>query len=453
MGLKGSQVEIVITELKYGGKAVGAYEDLPVITNFGIPGQRQLVKIKRMRQSYIEATTIEIVEQSPLMTDNPCPHWEDCGGCSLQGMPYQQQIELKTNQIKSLFQRNDLEPGNWLPALTSPKIDEYRNKMEFSFGNTYKNGPLTLGMHQRGRRHDVVDTPFCRLVDEDIRKIRSITARFFRDRGILPYHRMTHQGILRHLVVRKAATTGEILINLVTTHQPDLPVEEWKNQLLALSLEGSIEGILWTHNDCVADIVNSDSTQCLFGQASISEQLMNLRFTITPFSFFQTNSHAAALLFNSINEWLTSEDRCVIDLYCGLGTISQMVAKKARHVTGVELVEESVNQARVDSVYNGVKNVDYIAGDVREILHQLPHQPDLLIVDPPRAGIHPKVMDQLLTMGVERFIYVSCNPVSMIENLKQAANCGWHIVKARPIDMFPYTPHVETVVLMSRVEK
>jgi 23S rRNA (uracil1939-C5)-methyltransferase len=451
--LKGNLIYLKITHQEYGGKAVGCYQGQRVVTNQGIVGQVVSAKIKRVRQHSLEAVTQEVLEKSPLETETACPHFDQCGGCSMQGVSYEEQVSMKEEQVRDLFEQHNISSGTWLSSLKSPRIFGYRNKMEFSFGDQCKGGTLNLGMHQRGRRFDVVDTPDCNIIDEDFRLIRTITAGFFREKGIKPYHKMTHEGILRHLVIRKASFTGEILVNLVTTGSSELPVEEWKNALLTLQTQGEIMGILWTRNDCVADTVQCDSLHLLYGQSTLSEKMLGLRFSITPFSFFQTNSFAAELLYKSVIELMELSDQTVVDLYCGLGTISQLLARKASSVTGIELIDEAVSQARIDTLKNGIENCLFIAGDVKEVLSALPAKPDLIIVDPPRPGVNPKAMEELLSLNPGMIIYISCNPKTLVNNIKQALAAGWEIGTIRCVDLFPHTPHLEMVLTLFKADQ
>ena len=453
MKMKGKEIVCRIASLEYGGKALAFHEGWKVYTDHGIPDQLVRVQIRKAKNQKLEARTIEVLERSPLESTNACEHSDLCGGCTLQGVEYFQQVALKTQQVKDLFAQNELKVERWEESACSPEVTGYRNKMEFSFGNEYREGPLTLGMHRRGRRYDVVDTAHCLLVDDDIRSIRQATVSFFRIRGILPYHKITHRGDLRHLVVRKAKYTGEILVNLVTTSQTTLPLGEWKTRLLKLPLEGKIVGILWTCNDSVADVVRSEGVVGLYGPGQMQERLCGLNFTITPFSFFQTNSKAAEILYQLVRDMAAPSRKHVLDLYCGLGTISQILAKEAKKVTGVELDKNALSQARIDSLKNGIDNCQFIAGDVKDTLDQMPEQMDVLVVDPPRPGVHPKAMDDLLGRNASRFIYVSCNPKTLVSNLLQAKEKGWRIEKSCCVDLFPHTPHVECVVLMSRTNK
>lgn len=451
MSLKDSEVNVRVTEQEIGGKAVGYFKGKKVTINHGIKGQLVRIKIKKVKESYLEGAIVKVLEKSSLETEDACPHFDLCGGCSMQGVYYPEQVRLKEEKVRHLFENREIEVGEWLPTVFSRRVYGYRNKMEFSFGNECKDGPLTLGMHQRGKRFDVVDTPWCNLVDEDFRKIRNTTADYFKNMECKPYHKISREGILRHLVIRKGSHTGDILVNLVTTDSKELPVQEWKEQLLSLSLEGNIRGIMWTSNDGVADIVQSDEVTILYGTDTFKERLLGLSFTITPFSFFQTNSFAAEDLYENVLNLIEQEDLEVADLYCGLGTITQLVAKKADHVIGIELIEEAVSQARVDAANNGFSNCEFIAGDVKDVLSNVDIDPDIIIVDPPRPGVHVKVMEDLLAMKPRKFIYISCNPKTLVENIEQSQQISWKVKSVRCVDLFPHTPHVECIVLMSKI--
>ncbi len=452
MSLKGSEINIRLTEQLFGGNAVGCFQGKRVITNHGIKGQLVRIKIKKVKESYLEGTVVEVLEKSCLETEKACPHFEFCGGCSMQGVQYEEQVKLKEEQVRYLFKDKGIEVEEWLPTVLSRRVYGYRNKMEFSFGNEYKEGPLTLGMHQRGRRFDVVNTPQCNLVDEDFRKIRNITADYFKNKAFKPYHKISREGILRHLVIRKGSNTGDILVNLVTTNCKELPVQEWKEQLLSLSLDGNLKGIIWTLNDGVADVVQSDELIILYGASTFKESLMGLTFTVTPYSFFQTNTYGAEDLYINVLKYIEKGDVNVVDLYCGLGTITQLAAQKATHVTGIELIKEAVIQARIDAANNGFTNCEFIAGDVKDVLSSIHIVPDVIIVDPPRPGVHVQAMEDLLEMKPNKFIYISCNPKTLVENVRQSQQFNWEVKSARCVDLFPHTPHLECVVLMSRAD-
>ncbi len=448
---KGQEIELMVEENLYAGKAFGYIDQIKVTTDRGVPGQKLLVRITKRRPEKLEGKTVEVLELSPVETEKACIHADRCGGCTMQGVEYQYQLEMKNNQVKKLFQDKHIVVERWHQPVGSPLQSEYRNKMEFTFGNEHKEGPLTLGMHQRGRRFDIVDTYECRLIDEDLRRIRTFTVNFFRERQLKPYHKISREGILRHLVVRKGYYTGEIMVNLVTKdmNHRDI-IENWAEGLKELKLMGDIKSFLWTINDSVADMVKSDQTVLLQGQSSIAEKLHGITFKITPFSFFQTNSTAANKLYGVIADSVTKSDKTIFDLYCGLGTITQILAKKAENLVGIDIVDEAIQQAKESAMENGLTNCQFISGDVKEQLDHLDEAPDMLILDPPRPGVHPEAMEDLIQMDPAKILYVSCNPKSLVQNLKQATDEGYQIKWVQCVDLFPSTPHVEAVTLLTK---
>ncbi|RQD69751.1 MAG: 23S rRNA (uracil(1939)-C(5))-methyltransferase RlmD [Tindallia sp. MSAO_Bac2] len=447
---KGQEIELVINNSIYGGKAVGYIESHRVITDRGIPGQKLLARVKKRRPGLLEAKTIKVLECSEKETQDACIHAVECGGCSMQGVEYQYQVELKNQQVYNLFRSEGLLVKKWLNPIMSPLQSEYRNKMEFTFGNEYKEGPLTLGMHRRGHRFDIIDTYECRLIDSDFRKLRNLTAEFFRDKQLKPYHKISREGVLRHLVLRKGYYSGEVMVHLITTSEvEETVIREWSSEIVRKNFGGIIKSIFWTKNDSVADAVKSDETILLYGEKNIVEILHGLIFRITPFSFFQTNSAGANVLYDVIKKTVQKTDGQILDLYCGLGTIAQILAQMAESVTGIDIVEEAIEQAKESAVENNIKNCGFIAGDVKEKLHELHGKPDLLVIDPPRPGVHPKAMSDLLYLESERILYVSCNPKTLVKNLKQSVENGYSIEWVQCVDLFPSTNHVEVVTLLT----
>lgn len=367
----------------------------------------------------------------------------------------------------------------------SPTAYEYRNKMEFSFGDAYKGGPLALGMHKRGSFYDLVTVEDCRIVDADYRLILKTVRDYFADRQVSFFHRLSHEGYLRHLLVRKASRTGEILVALVTSSQTpwgadkaDMRPEEsdlagaiaweengrteealidgFRETLLSLEREGRLQGrfsgILHIVNDALADVVRSDRTDILYGQDYFYEELLGLRFKISVFSFFQTNSHSAEVLYETARSYvgdLGGKDKTVFDLYSGTGTIAQLMAHVAGKVIGVEIVEEAVEAARRSAAENGLSNCEFIAGDVLKVLDEVRDKPDVIILDPPRDGIHPKALPKIIAYGVERIVYISCKPTSLVRDLEVFLGNGYVVERAVAVDQFPWTSGVETVVLLS----
>ena len=338
----------------------------------------------------------------------------------------------------------------WEGVKESPVREAYRNKMEFSFGDEYKDGPLALGMHKRGSFHDIVNVTECKIVDEDFRRIIKAVLEFATDTGLPYYHRMRHTGFFRHLLVRKAVRTGEILIDLVTTSEAQLDEARLVEKLTGLSYDGKLAGILHTTNNSLADVVKDEGTKILYGQDYFYEELLGLKFKITPFSFFQTNSLGAEVLYETAREYIgDTNEKVVFDLYSGTGTIAQILAPVAKKVVGVEIVEEAVEAAKENAELNNLDNCTFWAGDVLKVIDELGEVPDLIMLDPPRDGVNPKALMKILNFGVERLVYIACKPTSLARDLEMIQGRGYKVEKISGVDLFPGTVHVETVVLLS----
>lgn len=486
---KGQIREGIVTEVKFPNK--GVVELLPVQGEFAavknvLPGQKISIMINKIRKGKAEGRLLEVLEPSPDEIVPPCPHFAACGGCTYQNLPYEKQLELKAGQVKALLThalRTQEEPWAFEPIKPSPMPAEYRNKMEFSFGDEVKDGPLALGMHKRGSFYDIVPVRECRIVDEDYRRILGETLDYFAAKEVRFLHRLTHQGYLRHLLVRKASHTGEILIALVTTTQDPWGnaaaengqadengscaacsgpkadrteaalLESYRDLLLSLPLKGKITGILHIQNDSLADVVKSDNTDILYGQDYFYEELLGLKFRVSVFSFFQTNSYGAEVLYRTARDYigqLEKEDCVVYDLYSGTGTIAQMMAPVAGKVIGVEIVEEAVEAAKENAKDNGLSNCEFIAGDVLKVLDGIEEKPDFIILDPPRDGIHPKALQKIIDYGVDRMVYISCKPTSLARDLEVFLENGYICEKTCCVDMFPATSGIETVALLKK---
>ena len=322
--------------------------------------------------------------------------------------------------------------------------------MEFSFGDAYKDGPLTLGLHKKGSTYDVLTADDCQLVHEDMTKILTCVHEYFLKRNVSYYKKMQHTGYLRHLLLRRGVTTGEILVHVITTSQEEHDLESLKEELLALPLEGKIVGIMHIINDSLSDVVQSDETRILYGQDFFYETLLGLRFKISTFSFFQPNSLAAEVLYSIVREYIgDTKDKVVFDLYSGTGTIAQLAASVADEVIGVEIVEEAVEAAKQNAALNNLSNCKFIAGDVLKVLDDLTEKPDVIILDPPRDGIHPKALPKILSYGVDHIVYISCKATSLARDLPAFLAAGYKLEKACCVDQFCQTVHVETVVKLS----
>ena len=431
-----------------------------------LPGQKISVVITKVRKGKGEGRLKEILEKSPVETvgveNGGCPHFNICGGCSYISMPYEESLKIKENQVRELLEpvlSKQQSVCQIEPIRQSPVYYGYRNKMEFTFGDEVKDGPLALGMHKKGSFYDIVTVDGCRLVDDDYSAILRETLCYFEEKKTPFYHRYTHEGYLRHLLVRRASRTGEILAALVTTTQQEVDLESWKERLLSLPLNGKFAGILHITNDSMSDAVKCDSSEILYGRDYFYEELLGLKFRISTFSFFQTNTCGAEVLYETAREYVGSlvkeegkPDSIVYDLYSGTGTIAQLMAPVAKKVIGVEIVEEAVVAARENAKQNGLENCEFIAGDVLKVLDEIEEKPDFIILDPPRDGVHPKALSRIIGYGVEKLVYISCKPTSLARDLEIFIANGYEVQRCVPVDQFPWTTGIETVVLLSKGE-
>ena len=455
---KGQVCEGIVKEVDFPnkGKVYLPEEDRTVIVKNTVPGQKIRFSVNKIRKGKAEGRLLEVLEPSEKEIPSICPHFGQCGGCTYQNLPYEEQLAMKESQIKKMMDEAVNGKYVWEGVKPSPVKQAYRNKMEFSFGDEYKDGPIALGMHKRGSFHDIVNVTDCQIVDEDYRKILACTLEAARESGLPYYHRMRHTGYFRHLLVRKAVKTEEILVDLVTTTETDAQafLDTWVKKLLELELDGKMAGILHTKNDSVADVVKDEGTEVLYGQDYFYEELLGLKFKITPFSFFQTNSLGAEVLYETAREYIGDiNEKVIFDLYSGTGTIAQILAPVAKKVVGVEIVEEAVEAAKENAALNGLDNCTFWAGDVLKVIDELGEVPDLIMLDPPRDGVNPKALMKILNFGVDRLVYIACKPTSLARDLEMIQGRGYKVEKISCVDLFPNTYHVETVCLLSRKEK
>lgn len=467
---KGQIVEGIIERVDFPNKGILRAEDgTRVIVKNAIMGQKVSAAVNKVRKGKCEGRLLEILEKSALELPEPgCVHYGICGGCTFQSLPYEEQLKMKEKQVKDLIDAVITEENKgyeFLPIKASPRPKAYRNKMEFSFGDEYKDGPLALGMHKRGSFYDIVNVGECQIVDEDFRRVLKITLEYFKEKQIPFYHKLRHTGYLRHFLVRKAAKTGEILVDLVTTTQMEelsgenesALLEGWVKKLCEEKYDGVLKGILHTKNDSVADTIKNEGTDILFGQDFFYEELLGLKFKITPFSFFQTNSLGAEVLYQTAREFIgdaldDEANQTVFDLYSGTGTIAQILSPVAKKVIGVEIVEEAVVAARENAALNGLTNCEFIAGDVLKVIDTIGEKPDYIVLDPPRDGIHPKALEKIIRYNVPQMVYISCKPTSLARDLEVLQARGYQVKKVQCVDMFPATGNIETVVLLSKLK-
>lgn len=452
---KGQVWEGIVKEVDFPnkGKVFLPEEDRTVIVKNTVPGQKIRFSVNKIRKGKAEGRLLEVLKPSEKEIPSVCPHFGQCGGCTYQNLPYEEQLAMKESQIKKMMDEAVNGKYVWEGVKPSPVKPAYRNKMEFSFGDEYKDGPIALGMHKRGSFHDIVNVTDCQIVDEDYRKILDCTLEAARESGLLYYHRMRHTGYFRHLLVRKAVKTEEILVDLVTTTETDAQafLDTWVKKLLELELDGKMAGILHTKNDSVADVVKDEGTEVLYGQDYFYEELLGLKFKITPFSFFQTNSLGAEVLYETAREYIGDiNEKVIFDLYSGTGTIAQILAPVAKKVVGVEIVEEAVEAAKENAALNGLDNCTFWAGDVLKVIDELGEVPDLIMLDPPRDGVNPKALMKILNFGVDRLVYIACKPTSLARDLEMIQGRGYKVEKISCVDLFPNTYHVETVVGLQR---
>lgn len=453
---KGQVLEGIIEKVEFPNKGIVSVEDRKIIVKNGVAGQKVSFQINKIKKGKAEGRLLEILEKSPIEVESTCPHFGLCGGCTYQNMPYEEQLKMKAEQVTGL-----LKPGyNFDGIKASPNQFAYRNKMEFSFGDEYIGGPLALGMHKRGSFYDIVSVTDCQIVDGDYRAVLQCTLTYFREQKASFYHRLRHEGYLRHLLVRKGQNTGEILIALIASTQEERDLSGWVERLLALQkrddFAGKIVGILHTKNDSLADVVQSDETIVLYGRDYFYEELLGMRFKISQFSFFQTNSLGAEVLYETVRDYIGNlsddgkKDKVVFDLYSGTGTIAQMLAAVAGKVVGVEIVGEAVEAAKVNAELNGLHNCEFIAGDVLKVLDDITDNPDFIVLDPPRDGIHPKALLKICDYRVPRLVYISCKPTSLARDLAVLEENGYRVERVGCVDLFPGSFHVETIVLLQR---
>ena len=454
---KGVEYTGVVTKLGFPNKGeVDCREDGVATVKGTIPGQTVRFVVSKKRAGKSVGRLKEVVEKSSLEDVTPkCPHFEFCGGCSYQTLSYENQLSLKKNMVKDILDNAIKGEYDFEGIIESPVQWEYRNKMEFSFGDEYRDGPLALGMHKRNSFHDIVTVNKCQIVDEDYRKVMDCVLKHCSERELPFYKKLKHEGYLRHLLVRRTTKTKQMIVAIVTTSD-----EQWEKQaqlnvmvekLRALNLEAELCGVLHIINDGLADIVQSDETRILYGQEYIYEELLGLKFKISVFSFFQTNSLGAEVLYSKARDYVgDTKDMTVFDLYSGTGTIAQIIAPVAKKVVGVEIVEEAVHAAKENAELNGLDNCEFIAGDVLKVIDDIKDKPDMIILDPPRDGINPKALQKIIDFGVDKMVYISCKPTSLARDLEVLQQQGYKVEKASAVDMFPGTVHVETVCLLSR---
>jgi 23S rRNA (uracil1939-C5)-methyltransferase len=448
---KGEELELDVESLAFGGNGVARLDGFVVFVRRGLPGDRVRARVTKVKRSHAEALAVEVVQPGPHRVDARCAHFPACGGCRFQDLAYETQLEQKQLQVRDALQRLAGVAGPPLEPIVpcTPEIYHYRNKLEYSFTST-EEGPA-LGFHRAGRWDEVLEVERCWLTDDLGNRIRDAVRDWAREEGLAPYSQEDQSGYLRHLVVREGRNTRQALVELVTA-----PGERFETGYLVEVLRRipEVRSIHWAVNDSPAEVTNLP-TRLLWGEEWIEEELCGLRFRVRPNAFLQTNTAMAERLYGLAREaaGLTGSET-VWDLYCGIGTIGLTLAREALTVWGIEVSEESVACALENAELNGIANAAFFAGNVGQVVDELLERsgpPEVVVVDPPRAGLAGKALRRLGRIGAPRLVYVSCNPTTLAGDTKVLREeHGYELLRATPVDMFPHTPHVECVALLER---
>jgi 23S rRNA (uracil1939-C5)-methyltransferase len=444
------ELELRIDSLAYGGNGVARLNGFVVFVRRGLPGDTVRARVTKVKRSHAEAIAVEVLEPGADRVEAPCAHYPACGGCRFQDLAYERQLEAKAGQVADALARiggfTDLPLE---PAVPAESIFHYRNKLEYSFTETPAG--VGLGLHRAGRWDEVLDIEKCWLTTDVGNAIRNAVREWARAEGLSVYDQATHEGYLRHLIVREGRNTAQALVVLVTAPGRLDGEERFVETLQRLP---EVRSIYHAVNDRPAEVTNVPG-KLLWGEDAIEEKILGLRFRVRPNAFFQTNTAMAEVLYSLALEYagLTGEET-VFDLYCGTGTIGLSMAREALTVWGVEVSEESVACAIENAELNGITNTAFFAGEVGdsiEELHERAGKPDVVVVDPPRAGLSAKALRRIARLEPARIVYVSCNPTTLAGNAKElVGEHGYRLERARPVDMFPHTPHIETVALFVR---
>src|SRR5205809_4757654 len=447
---RGQELELTIDSLAYGGNGVARLNGFVVFVRRGLPGDTVRARVTKVQRRHAEALMTEVVTPGPQRVEAPCAHYPACGGCRFQDLAYDAQLEAKQEQVREALRR--------IGGIAEPLVEEivpaeseffYRNKLEYSFTATPA-GP-SLGFHKAGRWDEVLEVEKCWLTTELGNAIRNAVRDWARAERLEPYNQADQSGYLRHLVVREGRNTGQVLVQLVTASGERFDRDELVETLRRFP---EVRSIHWAVNETPAEVTNLPTT-LLWGEEAIEEELCGLRFRVRPSAFLQTNTAMAERLYALAAEYaaLTGEET-FYDLYCGIGTIGLTLASRALTVWGVEVSEESVACALENADLNGITNAAFFAGEVGASLEELAERagpPDVAVVDPPRAGLSGKALRRLARLEAPKIVYVSCNPTTLAGNVKElAGEWGYTLERVRPVDMFPHTPHVESVSLLTR---
>lgn len=443
--------DIDIKDFRFPNIGLGELEGIEFRVKETLPGEKVKVRISKKRNKFYEAKVLERLKPSSLEREADCPHFGLCNGCRYQNISYEDELELKKTGIENLFENKNLDIK--IDKITGNKdIYAYRNKMEFTFGDEYKEGPLTLGLHQRGKFFETITVDKCNICHSDFTKILSATLEFFNNTDLNFYNTRSHIGELRHLIIRRSTTRGELMVNLVTSSQKEIPIYEFKNILLDLDLKGKIVSVLHTIDDNVGNAISPDEINLIYGRDYIIEDILDLEFMISPFSFFQPNTKMAEYIYSRAQEIVSKDEGLnIFDLYSGTGTIAQLIADVQEKVTAMEIVPEAVETAKKNAKTNDLNNIEFLCGDAFKILKEMEieDKPDIIIIDPSRAGLE-KAAEEIIEIKPEKLIYISCNPVTFARDVEKFIESGYKIESLEMVDQFSRTSHIETIALLQK---
>jgi 23S rRNA (uracil1939-C5)-methyltransferase len=439
---RGDVLELTVDSLAHGGNGVARHDGYVVFVAGAVPGDRVRAVVGKAKKAYAEARAIEVVEPSP----DRVPPRADHPGAPWQVLPYERQLEIKAEQVRDALERiGHLEGFEMDPIVPAVEQWRYRNKLEYSFG-TGPDGELLCGFHAPGRWDEILPLDDCLLASERSNEIRVAVLQWCREQGLGAWDRRDQIGLLRNLVVREGRRTGELQVRLVTS-PGSIDVDSLADAV-------KCDGLFWTRQEQLGETALGGDTTLISGGTQLRERIGGLEFLISPEAFFQTNTEMAEQLYAIAAEFaqLRGHER-VFDLYCGIGTIGLSLAARAREVVGVEIVEPAVADAIENARINDIVNARFYAGDIRIAMRELVEtagKPDVAVVDPPRAGLSQKVVRRIIEAQPSRVVYVSCNPTTLAPNAAQMVEAGYRLVRVRPVDMFPQTPHIESVALLEK---
>ena len=457
---KGQIVEIDIHTLAFGGAGLGKYEGLTVFVHGTMPGDRVRAAFTRIKNNFAEADLVEIVKNSVDRIAPRCPYFGTCGGCQVQFMPYEKQLEFKQQQVIDSFERiGKIYDPPVLPILGCSEEFYYRNKMEFSFGYDAEMN-FALGLHLPDRRYDILDLNECHLQSEFSVKIVNNVREFMKAKGWLPFKSSTGEGFLKSLFIREGKRTNEVMVNLTTSEDEPEDLEEGLREFVEM-LVNTIDTSLRVVSIYISKIISRRGSpktikeKLLYGKPTITEKMIvgddELVFDILPQAFFQVNTFQAEILYSQILKMALSKPHGMIfDLFCGTGTIGLFLAKHGRMVLGIEINEDAAQAARENARKNNIFNIDFYTGDVSKLLSGFRGRPSLIVVDPPRAGLTEKIISKINGFDCKEIIYVSCNPATLARDCAEFKKYGYKITQIQPVDMFPHTYHIENVCLLER---